>query len=57
MSTHNYIIRITAEVHARYADDREAHTDADSIAMHIREEAGSIVDRVEVAEVRQDGEE
>jgi hypothetical protein len=53
---HNYIIRITAEVHARYADDREAHTDADSIAMHIREEAGSIVDRVEVTEVRQDGE-
>lgn len=53
--TTNYTITIAATVHARYADGHEAHTDAESIATHIREECGNVVDDVRVVSVEADG--
>lgn len=51
----DYTITIAVEVNARYADAREAWTDAESIASHISEEAGNIVDEVWVASVEATG--
>lgn len=49
--SHEYTIKIEVEINARYADAREAHTDADSIATHVTEECGNIVDDVRVVSV------
>lgn len=52
----DFTIFIEATVNARYADAHEAWTDAESIATHVREECGSVIDAVRITDVVADGE-
>lgn len=52
----DFTIEIKATIRARYDDTREAWTDADSIAVHIHEECGNLVDDVSVVDVQMTGE-
>lgn len=52
----DFTIKISVTVHARYDDTREAWTDAASIATHIHEECGNLVDDVSVVDVQMTGE-